>query len=126
MTNKIRTFNFTWELYPRNKDETNMIRDIVQQFRSFSSPSTEGNLGLLAVPGEFEVRFLNKNSTTTGFVENEWLPRILRFAINSISVDYSPQGIWGSFVDNSPLGVVLTMQISELYVVNKEKVEEGY
>ena len=123
---EIRTFNFTWELYPRNKDETNMIRDIVQQFRSFSSPSTEGNLGLLAVPGEFEVRFLNKNSTTTGFVENEWLPRILRFAINSISVDYSPQGIWGSFVDNSPLGVVLTMQISELYVVNKEKVEEGY
>ena len=123
---EIRTFNFTWELYPRNKDETNMIRDIVQQFRSFSSPSIEGNLGLLAVPGEFEVRFLNKNSTTTGFVENEWLPRILRFAINSISVDYSPQGIWGSFVDNSPLGVVLTMQISELYVVNKEKVEEGY
>lgn len=124
---EIRTFNFTWELYPRNKDETNMIRDIVQQFRSFSSPSAEkGNLGLLAVPGEFEVRFLNKNSTTTGFVENEWLPRILRFAINSISVDYSPQGIWGSFVDNSPLGVVLTMQISELYVVNKEKVEEGY
>ena len=123
---EIRTFNFTWELYPRNKDETNMIRDIVQQFRSFSSPSIEGNLGLLAVPGEFEVRFLNKNSTTTGFVENEWLPRILRFAINSISVDYSPQGIWGSFVDNSPLGVVLTMQISELYVVDKEKVEEGY
>ncbi len=123
---EIRTFNFTWELYPRNKDETNMIRDIVQQFRSFSSPAIEGNLGLLAVPGEFEVRFLNKNSTTTGFVENEWLPRILRFAINSISVDYSPQGIWGSFVDNSPLGVVLTMQISELYVVNKEKVEEGY
>lgn len=124
---EIRTFNFTWELYPRNKDETNMIRDIVQQFRSFSSPSLKmGDLGFLAVPGEFEVRFLNKNSTTTGFVENEWLPRILRFAINSISVDYSPQGIWGSFVDNSPLGVVLTMQISELYVVNKEKVEEGY
>lgn len=124
---EIRTFNFTWELYPRNKDETNMIRDIVQQFRSFSSPSLKaGEYGFLAVPGEFEVRFLNKNSTTTGFVENEWLPRILRFAINSISVDYSPQGIWGSFVDNSPLGVVLTMQISELYVVDKEKVEEGY
>ena len=124
---EIRTFNFTWELYPRNKDETNMIRDIVQQFRSFSSPSLkQADIGLLAVPGEFEVRFLNKNSTTTGFVENEWLPRILRFAINSISVDYSPQGIWGSFVDNSPLGVVLTMQISELYVVDKEKVEEGY
>lgn len=123
---EIRTFNFTWELYPRNKDETNMIRDIVQQFRSFSSPSLKMGDIFLAVPGEFEVRFLNKNSTTNGFVENEWLPRILRFAINSISVDYSPQGIWGSFVDNSPLGVVLTMQISELYVVDKEKVEEGY
>lgn len=127
---EIRSFTFTWEMYPRNKDESNMIRDIIQQFRSFSSPSVATLVGLdygaLMMPGEFEVRFLNKNNTTSGFVENEWLPRLLRFVINSISVDYTPQGIWGSFVDNAPLGVVLTMAVTELYAVNKEEVEKGY
>lgn len=131
-----RNFSFSWEFYPRNKAEVDQVRDIIETFRYHSHPamfdaSSGGEQTVqiqLRVPAEFEIRFLssNPNPNASGFVENEYIPRIGRCALNSISVDYTPNSIYSSLVDNSPSAITLTMNFSEMGILTREVVEKGY
>lgn len=128
-----RNFSFSWEFYPRSKEEVNMIRDIIETFRYHAHPAKFGeNSGSqiqLRVPAEFRVRFLSTNSdrnNQAGFVENEYLPKIGYCALNSIQADYTANGIYSSFQDNSPTSITLTLQFSEMDVLTRDKIEEGF
>lgn len=133
---EFRNFNFSWEMYPRNKKEVDQIRDIIETFRYHAHPamfdaSSGGEQTVqiqLRVPAEFEIRFLSTNPSpsASGFVENEYIPRIGRCVMNSISVDYTPNGIFSSLTDNSPTAVTVTMQFSEVGILTREVVEKGY
>jgi len=132
---EFRIFNFSWEFYPKNKKEVDQIREIVEAFRYHSHPAMfdssgkEQNVQIqLRVPGEFEVRFLSTNPdpSASGFVENEYIPKIGRCAITSISLDYTPNGIFSSLMDNSPSAMTLTMQLSEMGILTREVVDKGY
>lgn len=133
----MRTFSFSWEFFPKSKEETKMIRDIIETFRYHSHPSQdeelvgEGNSNveiMLRVPAEFDIRFLSTNSDPTigGFVDNEFIPKISRCVINSISVDYTPQGIFTTFEDNSPVAITLTLNMTELQIILRDQIESGY
>lgn len=132
---EFRTFNFSWEFYPRNKKEVEQIREIVEAFRYHSHPAMfdssgkEQNVQIqLRVPAEFEVRFLSTNPdpSASGFIENEYIPKIGRCAITSISLDFTPNAIFSSLTDNSPSAVTLTMQLSEMGILTREVVDKGY
>ena len=137
----IRDFTFSWEFFPRNPDESEMIRDIIYKFRYYSSPDVGSGLVAEAVdtlpamvnsseaftlnyPGEFEVRFLSKLDGS--YSENQWIPKISRLAITSIEVDYSPQGIWGSFTDNAPVAIVLSINATELTPLLASDIDKGF
>lgn len=131
-----RNFNFSWEFYPRSKEEVEQIREIVEAFRYHAHPAmddqSKGNEQkvqmVLRVPAEFEIRFLSTNPSgqASGFVENEYIPRIGRCVLSSISVDYTPNSIYSSFVDNSPTAITLTLQFSETGLLTREAVEKGF
>lgn len=132
-----RSFNFSWEFYPKTKQEVDIIRDIIETFRYHSHPARENKPGSddasavainLRVPGEFEIRFLssNPNQEQQGFVENEYLPKIGRCAINQISVDYSPNSIYSSFTDNSPTAITFSISVSEMGLLTRELIDKGY
>jgi hypothetical protein len=134
---EFRTFSFSWEFYPRNKTEVQSIRDIIETFRYHAHPARdeqvvgekESNVQImLRVPAEFEIRFLSSNPdiNQAGFVENEYLPKIGRCSLTSISVDYTPNSIFSTFVDNSPTAIVLTLNFSEMGVLTRETVDKGY
>lgn len=133
-----RSFSFSWELYPRNKQEVEQIREIIEAFRYHSHPAIDSDPSpneneskvqiILRVPAEFEIRFLSTNPDpkASGFVENEYLPKIGRCALNAISVDYTPNAIYSSFADNSPTAITVTMQFTEMGVLTREGVEKGF
>lgn len=132
-----RNFSFSWEIYPRNKQEADQIRDIIETLRYHAHPARDSDTEnkdqdkaevILRVPGEFEIRFLstNPNPNQAGFVENEFFPKIARCALNSISVDYTPNSIYSSFVDNSPTAVTFTLQFSEMGLITREDISKGY
>ena len=132
-----RNFAFSWEFYPRSKQEVDQIRDIIETFRYHAHPSRDSDTDkseeskvevILRVPAEFEIRFLstNPNPNQAGFVENEYLPKIARCALNSISVDYTPNSIYSSFVDNSPTALTLTLQFSEMGLLTREDINKGF
>jgi len=133
-----RNFSFSWEFYPKNKKEVNQIREIIETFRYHSHPATDDSSKIsenerrvqiiLRVPAEFEVRFLSTNPypQSTGFLENEYLPKIGRCALNSIAVDYTPNGIYSSFVDNSPTAITMTLNFTEMGILTRENIDKGY
>jgi len=132
-----RNFSFSWEFYPRNQTEVQSIRDIIETFRYHAHPARDGQLGgekesdvqiILRVPAEFEVRFLssNPNMNQAGFVENEYLPRIGRCSLTSVSVDYTPNSLFSTFVDNSPTAITMTLNFTEMGILTRETVDKGY
>lgn len=130
-----RNFNFSWELYPRNKKEVEQIREIIEAFRYHAHPAMfdagdkEQKVQIqLRVPAEFEIRFLSTNPdpNASGFVENEYIPRIGRCALTTISVDYTPNAIYSSFMDNSPTAITLSLQFSEMGLMTREVVDKGF
>ena len=131
-----RNFAFSWEFYPKTKKEVEQIREIIEAFRYHSHPSTDDASTdteqkvqvVLRVPAEFEIRFLstNPNSNEAGFVENEYIPKIGRCALTTVTVDYTPNSIWSSFNDNSPTAITLTMQFSEMGILTREAVDKGF
>jgi hypothetical protein len=132
-----RSFSFSWEIYPRNKQEVDQIRDIIETLRYHAHPARDSDTEskeqdkaevMLRVPGEFEIRFLstNPNPNQAGFVENEFLPKIARCALASISVDYTLNGIYSSFVENSPTAVSITLNFSEMGLITREDISKGY
>lgn len=131
----IRNFSFSWDLYPRNEEEVKNIKNIIETFRYHSHPSRSrgGDSGLdaqimLRVPAEFTIKFLSSSVGSEGsaFVENEYIPKISRCVLNSISVDYTPNGVFSTLKDNSPSGYTLTLSFSEVAQLTREDVEAGF
>jgi hypothetical protein len=132
-----RNFSFSWEFYPRNQEETDSVRDIIETFRYHSHPARDSDTEskeeqkvevILRVPAEFEIRFLstNPNPNQGGFVENEYIPKIARCALNSVSVDYTPNSVWSSFGNNAPTAVTMTLQFSEIGLLTREDIKKGF
>jgi hypothetical protein len=132
-----RNFSFSWEIYPRSREETEAIRNIIETFRYHAHPARDSDTEnkeddkaevILRVPGEFEIKFLstNPNPNQGGFVENEFFPKIARCALNSISVDFTPNSVFSSFENNSPTAVTFTLQFSEMGLITREDVSKGF
>lgn len=132
-----RNFSFSWEFYPRNRDEVQAVRDIIETFRYHAHPAMDNKQGteeenkvqiVLRTPAEFEIRFLSSNPdiNAAGFVENEYLPKIGRCALSTISVDYTPNSLFSTFADNSPTAITLTLNFSEMGLLTRETVDKGF
>jgi hypothetical protein len=132
-----RNFSFSWEIYPRNQQESEAIRDIIETFRYHAHPARDSDTEnkeedkaevILRVPGEFEIKFLstNPNSGQSGLVENEYFPKIARCALTSVSVDYTPNSLYSSFVNNAPTAMTITLQFSEMGLITREDVSKGF
>lgn len=133
----IRQFTFSWELYPRNEEEVRNIKNIIDTFRYHSHPArSRGDVSvteadpqiMLRVPAEFTVKFLSStsNGSGTGFVENEYIPKISRCVITNISVDYTPNGVFSTLKDNSPTAYILSLTMSEVAQLTREDVDGGF
>jgi len=141
---ELRSFNFSWDLYPRNQEEVQMIKDIVDTIRYHSSParyseqqaaeSTEISDPqiILRVPAEFTVKFLSSSRNDSGssmpfsFSENTFIPKISRCAVTSVAIDFTPGGVFTTLPDNSPTGYVLTIAMTEMSQLTREDVADGF
>lgn len=133
----MRTFTFSWELYPKNEQETEALKDLIKTIRYHAHPAKdeavkgkESSLVAvnLRVPAEFVIKFLsyNTNGGAGSFQENPYIPKIARCVVNSISVDYTPNAVFSSFKNDSPTAVTLTMTMTEITANTREIVDQGY
>jgi hypothetical protein len=121
---QLRTFGLNFKLRARDANESKDIRKICNTFRKAALPvlDSTGSAGgstpnLIGVPRIVKVKFKQKGSDV-----NKWITQYKMCAIGSVDVNYTPDGVWATYSDGSPVAVGLTLQFQELKILYGEEV----
>ena len=111
--NGLRVFKYQFDLFPRNREESLEIRNIVRVFRQGMLPrKLTGNI-FVGAPNTFRIRFIK------GGTDNDILPDVRRhkeLALTTFVADAIPGDTWMTYNDNdhSTLGFKILMGFTEL------------
>jgi len=121
-TTNQRQFVFEFLMAPRNEQESKTIEQIVRTLRFHAVPELNSSTGGLTFipPAEFDITFFHKG------VENVKIPRINTCVLNRIDVDYSPQGVYSTFKNGYPVAVRLSLAFTEIEMLHKARVVQGF
>ena len=115
-----RTFNYTFDFWPRNPAEAQAVENIITIFKYNSAPGfTEKTTGLFTTPNYFKIKYMHKTS------ENTHLHRIGACFCTDVQVDYSPDGQFSTFETGQPVHTRLSVSFLEDRIVTKRDIEAG-
>jgi hypothetical protein len=130
----LRPFNFTFKLSPRSEAEATVVKKIIRAFKQYSAVGTASNRLFLTTPNVFNIQYVSKDND--GKESNhKSLNRIKTCALKSVNVDYTPDGSYMTFSDNTKTmtSYSLSLQFQELepvttgdYIDNVPYNEIGY
>jgi hypothetical protein len=90
-----RTFSFDFVFYPRDEKEALEVQRIVERLRFHQAPElAKGASGFLIPPSEFDIKFYY------GGTQNPNIPPISTCVLETINVDYAPNGFSAYEVPN--------------------------
>lgn len=118
----LRSFAFTWELYPHNQSESIMINRIIKTFQRHALPQTTD-----LVPGLFERTFLEYPSTVDirliGVIPNMF-PEYKPCMMNSVDVSFeNAAGSVPIMQGGAPGSVTLGVNFTEMSARTREDVD---
>ena len=106
-----RTFRLDWQmLQPKNKEEADNLREIINLLRYFALPEPDGLL--LKTPHEFELAFLG----------TDYLYSFSRCVLANIEVNHSPHGFNVFTTADAPQAISLTLSFVEIFPLSKETI----
>lgn len=106
----LRSFNFEFVFQPKNKEESDNIREIINLIRYYALPDTIG--AVLEVPWYWELAFYGDNA--------EYLHAFSRCVLSRIDTNYSQDGFPVFTTANAPKTIVLTLEFKEVFPLNKK------
>jgi len=114
-----RSFNFKYKFLPKNKQESEAVRNIVKLFKFHMHPEmSEGKLFFI-YPSEFQITYYFKSANNTYF------HKLAPCALESMEVSYGGEQ-FSSFDDGNPTEVNMTLTFRELEILTKKMIEQGY
>jgi hypothetical protein len=117
-----REFSLSFTFTPYSAAEAEQVKNIIQKFRMYSSPKRNEQLGknmFWVPPALFDISFKQNGR------ENPNLPKLQRCVIESIDVNYTPNG-WSTYGDGAPVQTTMTMQFKEIALISRDDIKEGY
>jgi hypothetical protein len=121
-----RTFGFTIEMSPKNEVESRKIREIVKMFKVSMHPGSNGNSAASAVQSRFVTYpFMMKLKYMRGTSEHEFLHQFKPCVLQSMSVNYTPQGVYSSLPNSSPTATTMTLAFKEIKMLYREDILES-
>lgn len=120
-----RTFQFDFVFTPYSREESVQVKNIIDRFKYYAAPQIDSNgifnQGMyMKIPDSFDIKFYYGNE------ENRNVHRIGECVLTDINVDYAGSGQWSTFNDGSPNQIRLTLQFKETFIVDKNRIKEGY
>lgn len=117
-----RQFVFEVLMAPRNEYESKAIKEIIRTLRFHAAPevSNIGPIPTYIPPAEFDITFFHKGK------ENLALPRVNTCVLNRIDIDYAPTGAYSTFSNGHPVAVRLSLSFSEVEIIHKLRVQQGF
>ena len=120
-----RTHTFTFNFFPKEKAEADMIKSIVNDFKNGSTARMSGGTitdnalsePFFASPRHYKIKFM-----MGGGKENEYLHQIGTSVITTMTVNHDPQSVVGFHKDGSPVQTRLALSFQEIeYITSTDK-----
>lgn len=129
----LRSFNFAFNLRPRDKVEADMCRQIIRSLKSSSAPKIAADYMFLETPDVFKIEYIyNSSANTTKTVdaspkEHPYMNKIKPCALTGLSVNYTPEGSYATYEDGGSMtGYDLSLSFKELEpVYQRDQIDAG-
>ena len=102
---QLRSFNFTFNLSPRNPKEAQTIKQIIRLFKQGSAPRRTVKGYFLRTPLIYQISYINNAYNLNRFKE---------CAMTSFQTDYTPNGNYSTFSDGTMTQYKIQMSFTEL------------
>jgi hypothetical protein len=107
----LRSFNFSFNMAPRDKDEAMAVKNIIRTFKKSMAArnSTGAGAGLfISSPNIFQLEYRSGNK------KHPFLHSFKPCALRSMNVDYNASGSYATYEDATPVHMKLTLAFQEL------------
>ena len=119
----IRTFNFGWDLVPRDKDESNHVLKIIKILkRASAAKMRKDNTGFLNAPDLFRIKYMK------GGGAHPFLNRFKTCVLKNMGMSYTGSGTYATYRDGTPVHMKMDLTFQELnpiYAEDHDKVDKG-
>lgn len=125
-----RSFRFEFMLYPRSEVEAKEVQKIIETLKYHQAPEIQkdSNGFFLVPPSEFDIKFFYNGK------ENPNIPKISTCVLDSIDLDYAPDG-WSAYESvgsptpsfggtGMPVGIRLGLNFKETEYMTKDNYKE--
>ena len=117
-------FNFTFDLVPRSREESERIKKIIRTFKVHMTPKKgrtdiSGGGLFVGAPDVFKLEYMS------GGELHPFLHTFKPSALVQMNVDYNGSGQYASYSDATPVHMRLTLQFQELSPIYREDYLDG-
>ena len=113
---QLRQFKFSFKLTPRFEKEGEEVKQIIRAFKYHSSPKGSGQ-DFLKTPDIFQLTYMS------GKDKHKFLNRFKLCALTNMSVNYTGDGTYATYDDQTPVSMVMDLSFQELTPVYAEDYE---
>jgi hypothetical protein len=107
---EFRTFTFSFDFIPTNKEEMNTAKAILYLFKKYSLPTLVKAEMMVSFPAIWQIKIVGVNA---GDMMMEFGFREKLFAVTGITTNYTPDQAFFSFTNGFPVHSNLSINISE-------------
>lgn len=116
---EFRKFTFDYHFYPRDQFEAENVLNIIHQFKLHMHPEFKSELNYVWIyPSEFDIIYYTNGG------ENLNLHRHTSCILESMSVNYTPNGNFSVFANGMPTQINISLEFKELQLASKETIGE--
>ena len=117
---KLRSFNFSFKLTPRDKNESTQIKYIIRSLKKNMAAKTveQGNL-YLKTPNVFELSYMRGNAL------HPFLNKFKQAALTDIKVNYTAENVYATYDDSTPISMMLDLSFQEIQPIYEGDYDEG-
>ena len=120
----LRTFDFVFDLAPRDKKESETIKNIIRTFKvnmnasnSSGGDNSQSSGLFIKSPKVFQLSY------KTGSQSHQFLHKFKPMALRTMGVNYTGSGTYATYEDTTPVHMQLQMQFTELNPIYAEDYE---
>ena len=116
----LRTFSFQFLLAPRDKDEAMTVIKILRFFKQGMAPIRTKSRLFMKSPHTFKLSYRNGSGD-----QHKYLNKFKECALQSMGVDYAPNGQYSTYEDGVMTAYQMTMTYSELNPIFNDDYGDG-
>ena len=108
---QLRSFNFSFNLAPRDETESGSVKNIIRTFKKSMAPKTSTGTGaglFVDSPNVFQLEYKSGNK------KHPFLNSFKPCALTNMAVDYTASGAYATYEDATPVHMKLTLSFQEL------------